>query len=90
MGKMDGNIALVTKAGSGIGRGTAMLFASEGAFVIIADSDVKNGEESVQKIEEFGGKAVFMEVDVSNTKEVEALINRIVEEYGHLDSVSYC
>ncbi len=90
MGKMDGNIALVTKAGGGIGRGTAMLFASEGAFVIIADSDVKNGEESVQKIEEFGGTAVFKEVDVSSTEEVEALINRIVEEYGHLDSISYC
>ena len=90
MGKMDGNIAMVTKSGTGMGRGTAMLFASEGAFVIIADSNVENGEDTVQKIIESGGKAVFMEVDVAVLAEVEALMGRIVEEYGHLDAVSYC
>ena len=89
MGKMEGNIAMVTKSGTGMGRGTAMLFASEGAFVIVADSDVKNGEETVEKIKESGGDAVFMQVDVSKIDEVEALMNRIVEEYGHLDAVSY-
>jgi len=90
MGKMDGNIALITKSATGMGRGTAMLFASEGAFVIVADSDVEQGEETVQRITESGGKAIFMEVDVNQITEVEALIARIVEEYGHLDSVSYC
>ncbi len=90
MGKMDGNIAMVTKSGTGMGRGTAMLFASEGAFVIVADSDVKNGEDTVQKIIESGGSAVFMEVNVSVLAEVEALMSRIVEEYGRLDAVSYC
>ncbi len=90
MGKMDGNIALITKSATGIGRGTAMLFASEGAFVIVADGNKEQGEETVMRIEESGGKAVFMEVDVNRIAEVEALITRIVEEYGHLDSVSYC
>ncbi len=90
MGKMDGTIALVTKSGKGMGRGTAMFFASEGAFVIVADSDVENGEETVQRIKEAGGKAVFIETDVSEISEIEALNNKIAEEYGHLDAISYC
>ena len=90
MGKMEGMIALVTKAANGMGRGTAMLFASEGALVVVADSDVENGQETVRRIEESGGKAVFMETDVSQISEIEALIHKVTEEYGKLDTVSYC
>ncbi|MFO8102361.1 MAG: SDR family NAD(P)-dependent oxidoreductase [Dehalococcoidia bacterium] len=90
MGKMEGHVALVTKSGNGIGRGTALFFASEGAFVVVADSDVKGGEETVRKIQEAGGEAVFIETDVSRISEIEVLTKKITEEYGQLDAISYC
>ena len=90
MGKMEGTIALVTRSGNGIGRGTAILFASEGAFVIVADKNPEDGDETVRRIEEAGGKAVFIQTDVSQISEIEALIAHVTEEYGHLDTVSYC
>ncbi len=81
----DGKIALVTGAGSGVGRASALAFAREGAKVVISDIVVKGGEETVRMVKEAGGEAIFIKTDVSKATEVEALINRAVETYGRLD-----
>ena len=83
---MQGRVALVTGAASGIGRVTAQVFAREGAKVVVStDANVRGAEETVQLIKEAGGEAVFVQCDVSKAPEVEALINRAVELYGSLD-----
>jgi NAD(P)-dependent dehydrogenase (short-subunit alcohol dehydrogenase family) len=78
-------VALVTGAASGIGRACARLFAEQGASVIVSDVAAKGGEETVRLIEAAGGKATFVRADVSDPKEVEALISGTMEIFGRLD-----
>jgi len=84
-GQFDGKVALVTGAASGIGKATAMAFASEGAKVVVADISNQSGEETALTIRESGGEASFINVDVSRSDEVERLIHRTIEIYGRLD-----
>ncbi len=84
-GRLDNKIALVTGAGSGIGRATALVFAREGAKVVVADIVVEGGQETVQQIEAAGGEAIFVKADVSQAADVEALVTQTVETYGRLD-----
>lgn len=84
-GRLDGKVTLVTGAGSGIGRASAMAFAREGAQVVVSDVAVEGGEETVRMIKEAGGEATFVKADVSRAAEVEALVNSVVETYGRLD-----
>jgi len=83
--KLSGKVSLVTGAGSGIGRATAILFAKQGAKVVVADVSVNGGEETVKKINDTGGEAVFVKTDVSLASDVENLINKAVATYGRLD-----
>ena len=83
---MEGKVALVTGASSGIGRASALAFAQQGAKVIVnADVNVKGGEETVHIIEEAGGQATFIKADVSVAAEVEAMVMKAIEIYGRLD-----
>jgi NAD(P)-dependent dehydrogenase (short-subunit alcohol dehydrogenase family) len=84
-GLVTGKVALVTGAGSGIGRATALTFAREGAKVVVADMMVEGGEETVSLIKKAGGDALFVKTDVSQASEVEALVNKAVQTYGRLD-----
>ena len=84
-GLTEGKVALVTGAGSGIGRATALVFAREGAKVVVADIVAEGGQETVQQIEVAGGEAIFVKADVSQAADVETLITQTVETYGRLD-----
>jgi NAD(P)-dependent dehydrogenase (short-subunit alcohol dehydrogenase family) len=83
--RFEGKVALVTGAGSGIGRATALSFANEGAKVVINDINVDGGEETLRMIKSAGGEAIFVEANVSKAAEVEALVQKAIEAYGRLD-----
>ena len=84
-GTLEGKVALVTGAGSGIGRASALTFAREGAKVVVADVNAQGGEETVSKINESGGESIFVHADVSSAVDVEAMVAKTVEAYGRLD-----
>lgn len=78
-------VALVTGAGSGIGRATAIAFARQGTRVVVSDIDPQAGEETVAHIREAGGDAIFIATNVSDAAQVKALVAQAVENYGQLD-----
>jgi NAD(P)-dependent dehydrogenase (short-subunit alcohol dehydrogenase family) len=84
-GQLDGKVALVTGGASGIGRATALALARERAKLIIADINNDGGQQTVHMITEQGGDATFVRVDVTQAREVEAMISTTVETYGRLD-----
>lgn len=83
--KLSGKVAIVTGGGSGIGRASALLFAEEGARVVVVDWNSETGAETLAAINSYGHTAVFCHGDVSKTQDVENMINTAVTEYGRLD-----
>jgi len=83
--RLEGKAAIVTGAGSGIGRAAARAFAAEGAKVVVADIDETGGDETVRMIGEAGGQSFFIKVDVSRAEDVQAMVDKTVEQYGRLD-----
>jgi NAD(P)-dependent dehydrogenase (short-subunit alcohol dehydrogenase family) len=82
---MDNKAGLVTGAGSGIGRASALAFAREGAEVMVSDVNEEAGRETVRMIEEVGGTADFHLCNVASEKEVKALVQATVVRFGQLD-----
>jgi NAD(P)-dependent dehydrogenase (short-subunit alcohol dehydrogenase family) len=77
--------ALVTGAGSGIGRATAIRLAADGAAVVVSDLNSEGGNQTVVMIEEAGGTAMFVAADVTDARQVQNLIDETVRTYGRLD-----
>lgn len=85
MSRLQDKVAIVTGAGSGIGRAMAEVFAKEGAKIIVADYKAEGGQETVKNIVVAGGQAEFVQADVSKSNEVEAMVKVAVEKFGGLD-----
>jgi len=85
MKQLENKVALVTGAGSGIGKSIAISYAKEGAKVILNDINESNGQSVVDQIKSKGGEAFFIEADVSKEEEVQNLVQKTVVKYGKLD-----
>jgi len=85
MADMNEKVALVTGSGSGIGRATALVFASRGANVMIADYNLEGAQETVRLVEEAGGRAKAVKVDVSDEVSVKAMVEATVSAFGRID-----
>lgn len=85
MGRLAGKTALVTGAGSGLGRGIALRFAAEGANVVVAELREERGLETVDLIEARGARAVFVQSNVGLAEQARAAVDRTVAEFGRID-----
>lgn len=86
MAQFSGKVALITGGGSGIGRATAIMFAREGAKVVIGNRNEAQGAEVVKAIKSAGGDAAFLRTDVTRDSDVEALVKFAVKTYGRIDA----
>ena len=84
-GILEGKAAIITGAGSGIGRATAKIFAREGAKLLISDIVAEAGMETLEALKAAGAAAVFMKIDVSKPSEVAAMVAKAVATYGRID-----
>lgn len=83
--RLKDKVTIITGAGSGIGRETAILFAKEGAKVIVAERDEANGNETVRLIEEQNGTALYIHTDVTDEESVTNMAKQTVDTYGTID-----
>jgi NAD(P)-dependent dehydrogenase (short-subunit alcohol dehydrogenase family) len=84
-GILDGKVALITGAGSGIGQATSRIFAREGAKLVLADVVEEGGNQTLKMVQDLGANAIFVKCDVSKGSDVDAMVARAVATYGRLD-----
>lgn len=85
MKSLENKVAIITGAGSGIGKAAAILFAKEGAKVVVSDINESNGNSAVEEIKKNGGEAFFVRADSSKAEDNEALVQQTIQKYGALD-----
>jgi len=85
MKSLKNKVAIVTGAGSGIGRAIAVAYAKVGAVVMVSDINEKSGNDTIEMITKNGGKAAFFKADTSSAADCEALVNATVKQFGKLD-----
>jgi NAD(P)-dependent dehydrogenase (short-subunit alcohol dehydrogenase family) len=83
-GKLTGKVAVVTGGGGGIGKGIALLFAKQGAKVVVVNRS-ETGAQTVEEIEEFGGIARWIATDVGVSKQVQEMVGEVVDTFGKID-----
>ena len=81
---LDNKVAIITGAGSGLGKAMALLYAKEGAKIVVSDIDEKGGNETVSEIEANGGKAIFVKADSTSPEDNKNLVDQAVAEFGGL------
>jgi NAD(P)-dependent dehydrogenase (short-subunit alcohol dehydrogenase family) len=84
MPRLEGKVAVITGAGTGIGRATAKLFAREGARVVVAELNAEAGEQTAHIIHQAGGEAIAIKTDVTDPDSIQATIAAAVRQYGAL------
>lgn len=84
-GLLENKVTLISGAGRGIGRATAMLFAREGARVAAADLNLDGAKETVEQISSAGGEAIAIRVDTADSEQVSAMVKTTVDKFGQLD-----
>jgi NAD(P)-dependent dehydrogenase (short-subunit alcohol dehydrogenase family) len=84
-GILDGKVALITGAGSGIGQATSRIFAREGAKLVLADIVDEGGNRTLKMVQDLGANAIFVTCDVSKWSDVEGAVNKAVQTYGRID-----
>nr|MBF6610730.1 SDR family NAD(P)-dependent oxidoreductase [Chryseobacterium sp.] len=85
MKQLDNKVAIITGAGSGIGKSTALLFAKEGAKVVVSDINEENGNKVIEEIKNNGGEAFFIRADSSSPEDNQRLVEETVNAFGQLD-----
>jgi NAD(P)-dependent dehydrogenase (short-subunit alcohol dehydrogenase family) len=85
MKSLENKVAIITGAGSGIGKSAAELFAREGAKVVVSDINESNGNSAVEGIKKNGGEAFFIKADSSKPEDNEALVKQAIQKFGALD-----
>lgn len=85
MNALEGKVAIITGAASGIGKATALLFSQNGARIVVADWNSKGGEAVVQAIQNTGQKATTVTTDVSSVESIKSMINHALDTFGHID-----
>ena len=83
--RLENKIAIVTGAGSGIGRGIALTFTKEGAKIVVADYAEAGGKATVEEIKKMDGEAIFVKADVSKANEVKNIFNETMKNFGRVD-----
>ena len=83
--RLEGKVAVVTGAGSGIGQAIALSFAQEGARVVVGEISPEAGQSTVTRIESEGGQALFVPTDVSDMRQIDGLFDRTLTAYGRVD-----
>ncbi|MDL1902960.1 SDR family oxidoreductase [Anaerolineae bacterium CFX9] len=82
---LEGKLALITGAGSGIGRAASLLFAQHGAQIAVIDIDEPSGEETARLIRQSGGEAIFFSTDVGNMTSVRDTVERVIDRFGRVN-----
>ena len=90
MGRLDDKVAMISGAGTGIGRQAALMFAREGAQVMIAEINTELGQETETMVREAGGQATFVRTDVTDDAQVAAAVEATVGAYGKLNVLYNC
>ena len=85
MTRLNGKTALVTGGGSSIGRAASVMFAAQGAEIVVADFNLDAAIEAVAAIEATGGKAIAVSADVSDEAKVDAMVSEGVKTFGKID-----
>jgi len=90
MGRLEGKVAFITGAGSGIAKATALMFTREGAKVALAEINRELGQAAEKQVRDVGGEASFVETDVTKDDSVKRAIDATAARYGRIDVIMNC